>query len=112
MMELVKQLEVAILSELLEDEYWFINSLAVPEIIKAKSYADRFTEKLYTVKTDVPIVHMGYAFSAMGYVLKRIMQRFEETAFMSKEAIHDILHYVLKDKLDKADIDKVVYNLL
>ena len=89
-----------------------ITRLSVPEIIKAKSYADSYTKKLYTVTSDVPIVRMGFAFSAMGYVLERIVQRFEETAFTSKEAIHDILHFVLKDKLDKADINKVVDNLL
>ena len=28
---------------------------------------------------------MGYAFSAMGYVLERIVQRFEETTFTSED---------------------------
>ena len=69
-------------------------------------------EKLYTVKSDVPIVRMGYAFSAMGYVLERIVKRFEETAFTSKEGIHDIVHYVMKDKAEKADLDKLVDVLL
>ena len=48
------------------------------------SYADRFAEKLYTVKRDVPTISMGYAFSAMGYVLERIVQRFEEAVFTPK----------------------------
>ena len=103
--ELLEQWELARLSELLKDGSVLITFLSVPEIIKAKSYADRFTERLYTVKTDVPIVRMGY-------VLERIIQRFEETAFTSKEGIHDVAHYVLKNKLEKAEIDKLVVNLL
>ena len=73
--------------ELFRRQYGINYQSSVPEIIKAKSYADRFTEKLYTVKTDVPIVRMGYAFLAMGYVLERIVQRLEETSDVPKADI-------------------------
>ena len=69
-------------------------------------------DKFYQVKTDVPIVRMGHAFAAMGYVLDRIVSRFNETTFTSKSGIKDVVHYVMKDKAEKADLDKLVEVLL
>ena len=40
------------------------------------------------------------------------MQRFNETAFTSKSGISDIIHYMMKDKVDKADLDKLMEVLL
>ena len=51
---------------------------------------------------------MGYVFSAMGYVLERIVQRFEEAVFTPKVGINN----GIKDKAEKADLDKPVEVLL
>ena len=41
---------------------------------------------------------MGYAFSAMSYVLKRIVQRFEETALTSEDYVRLISAYEYSSK--------------
>ena len=80
----------------------------LPDILNCKLFADRYVEKLFASREDVPIARVGHAFAAIAFVGERMQQRLTESAFPSRSAIKELVTGHLSGKLDQAEIDTLV----